>query len=151
MSCVLHDWHEGDSNRTSLAKSLYIPRHEQVHTLCCNTEVPDNPFSPKTRFMLYSTAWAPGTSQLMSNRHSRPDDCAHSEASRHTNTRNCLLVSSPAKCSRQQSSTTSQLHTRGRPKQPVGVLAMRKATFDLDRQANQCGCGVHQRDRTSRL
>ena len=105
MSCVLHDWHERDSKRTSLAKSLYIPRHEHVHIQCCNTEVPDNSFSPKTRFMFYSTAWAPGTSQLMSD-HSRPDDCAHFEASPHTNTRNCLLVSSPAKSSRQQSAHT---------------------------------------------
>ena len=111
------------------------------------------PFSSKTRFMFYSTAQAPGTSQLMSDRHSRPDDCAHSEASPHTNTRHCLLVSSPAKCSLQQQSahTTSQLHKRGRPKQPVGVLAMRKPTFDLDRQANRCGCVIHQRARTSRM
>ena len=103
-------------------------------------------------FMFCSTAWAPRTSQLMPDQHSRSQmTVLISEASSHTSTRNCLLVSSPAKCSRQQSAnTTSQVYKLCQPKQAIACSQCQKPTCDLYRQAIPFGCGIHLRARTSR-
>ena len=126
MSRLLHDGHEGDSRRIPSAASSHIPRHEKVHTQCCNTEVPLFPYSPfHDAYVATECMGARNLASDVGPIQPLPDDGAHSEASPHTSTRNCWLVSSPAKRSRLQSAnTTSPMYKLYQPKQALGSLSV---------------------------
>ena len=73
---MLCDWHKGDS-----AKSSYIPRHEKVHTQCCNTEVSDNPLSPFSDVhVLFDFMGAKNLAADAGPTQPLPDDCVRSFA-----------------------------------------------------------------------
>ena len=70
-----------------------------------------------------------------------PDDCAHSQDSPHTNTRNCLLVSSPARFFLTEISKHHFAIVQAVPAQGSRLTSTRwqKPTCDPYRKANQCG------------